>query len=112
MNTDEYDDLPAASRYGDTNREPFYYAEEEPKIFDYEAEVDILGWKFTMKTNGEFWIRTSDYVPALNEKGETCAEAHFGPSIVELLQALIDLRQGGQTVTAFPPGTRGIGMPG
>lgn len=80
------------------------------KVFDYHGEVDILGWRFLMKTNGELWIRTSDFTPALREDGTTCAEMRLSASVVDLLQALIRLREPGE-VTAYAPGTHGVGVP-
>jgi hypothetical protein len=95
-------------RWGKPSR---YDVPEDPiTVFDYHAKVDILGWTFTKRTNGEFWIRTSDFVAFVDADGKTNAEAHFSSGVADLLKALIVLGDGEPSVIGFPPGAKGIGV--
>jgi len=78
-------------------------------VFEYHAKVEILGWTFTKKTNGEFWIRTSDFVAHVGPDGKTNAEAHFSSGVADLLKALIVLGDGEVSVTGFPANAKGLG---
>lgn len=81
-----------------------------PTVFDYHAKVDILGWTFTLKTDGQLWIRTSDFKPDIREDGTTCAEMRLNEGPADMLRALLSVADT-VGVTAFPPGTKGVGFP-
>ena len=83
----------------------------EPTIFDYHAKVDILGWEFTVMTNGELRITTSNFVPTLNDEGETNAAMRLGEGSRSLLEALLAIDQGKVMAEPFPPGQTGVGVP-
>lgn len=85
--------------------------EHVPTVFPYEAQVVILGWVFSKLPNGEFWVRTSDFIPAISPdgRGTTCAEMHLSADLAALVAALLAVGTGPKQVTGFPEGTPGIG---